>query len=76
GIQEETTYLQIPCITFRDNTERPVTVWEGTNTLAKVKEMDRLSEEILNKNYKKGKIPLLWDGKTAVRVVDEIKSLF
>jgi len=75
GIQEETTYLGIPCLTVRDNTERPVTVWEGTNMLVNI---DQILENVIrieSGKYKKGKIPLFWDGKTADRVKTIIKSL-
>lgn len=75
GVQEETTYLKIPCLTFRNNTERPVTVWEGTNTLCKVSEMKKYLEIILKGQYKTGTIPILWDGKTAKRVVRVINQI-
>ncbi len=75
GIQEETTYLRIPCLTLRENTERPVTVNKGTNTLINLDSMDENIDKILNGTYKKGEIPLLWDGKTAVRVHKEIKKI-
>ncbi len=75
GIQEETTYLQIPCLTLRDNTERPVTVTKGTNTLVNFENIDENIEKILNGSYKKGEIPLLWDGKTAKRVHKEIRKI-
>ncbi len=75
GIQEETTYLKIPCLTLRDNTERPVTVTKGTNTLVTLENVDENIEKILNGNYKKGEIPLLWDGKTALRVHKEIRKI-
>ena len=75
GVQEETTYLQIPCLTFRDNTERPVTVWEGTNTLCKISQMQRYVTDILASQYKTGTVPILWDGKTAKRVVNIIKQI-
>ncbi len=69
GIQEETTYLRIPCITVRDNTERPITVEIGTNTLAGTKRegIIKAIKHVL-KHGKKGKIPPLWDGKTAERI--------
>ncbi|MFP4487432.1 MAG: non-hydrolyzing UDP-N-acetylglucosamine 2-epimerase [Campylobacterales bacterium] len=75
GVQEETTYLKIPCLTFRDNTERPVTVWEGTNTLCKLSEMKEYVEAILDGRYKSGTVPILWDGDTAKRVVDAIDRM-
>jgi UDP-N-acetylglucosamine 2-epimerase (non-hydrolysing) len=74
GIQEETTYLGIPCLTIRQNTERPVTIDEGTNTLINmdVEQVKKYIDEILNNNYKKGKIPEFWDGKATERIVDII----
>ena len=71
GIQEETTYLGIPCITLRSSTERPVTVNIGTNYLIGddlVKAKDITSNVLVGK-YKKGSIPELWDGKAAERIV-------
>lgn len=76
GLQEETTYLGIPCLTMRANTERPVTITQGTNTLCKIDEVQNLVSEILAGNGKQGKIPDLWDGKAAWRIVDEIKNYF
>lgn len=71
GIQEETTYLQIPCITLRYNTERPVTVDEGTNQLIgpEPEKLLAVAHEIIAGRSKKGKIPQLWDGHTAERIV-------
>lgn len=71
GIQEESTYLGIPCITLRENTERPVTIEKGTNHLAGRNKQKILAKvkDILNGNQKNGKIPELWDGKTAGRIV-------
>ena len=72
GIQEETTILGIPCLTLRENTERPVTITEGTNTI-----VGNNREKILNESHKilagkgkKGRIPKLWDGKAAERIVN------
>ena len=74
GIQEETTYLGIPCLTLRPNTERPITIHQGTNRLCT---LDNLEENVLNvlskKSSQAGKIDL-WDGQTAGRVVNSIKS--
>ena len=73
GIQEETTFLKIPCITLRNSTERPCTVDMGTNTLIPNLELERIKftlSRILNSEYKTGKIPPFWDGKSAERVVD------
>ncbi len=75
GIQEETTYLGIPCLTVRENTERPVTVEKGTNILVG-HDMDFLKEElkrVLEGNGKKGTIPALWDGKAGDRIADVIE---
>lgn len=70
GIQEETTYLGVPCLTVRENTERPVTVEIGTNILVG-RDMSRLREEtrcVLNGAERKGAIPPLWDGRAAERI--------
>jgi len=70
GIQEETTYLGVPCLTLRENTERPVTVTLGTNTLvgADVSRLRAELRKILDGKGKKGKIPPLWDGHAAERI--------
>ncbi|MDD2822970.1 MAG: UDP-N-acetylglucosamine 2-epimerase (non-hydrolyzing) [Candidatus Daviesbacteria bacterium] len=68
GIQEETTFLNIPCLTLRPNTERPITIQMGTNKLVTEKSLLNEVEFVLNNNNKKGKIPALWDGKTALRI--------
>ncbi len=75
GIQEETTYLGIPCITMRENTERPITVEIGTNVLVGT-DTQRIIEEaqkVLDGKAKKGQIPELWDGKAAERIVEIIE---
>ena len=73
GIQEETTYLGIPCITLRENTERPVTVEEGTNYLeGNFEKAETIGRDILAGKGKKGKIPELWDGKAAERIAEGI----
>lgn len=71
GIQEETTYMSVPCITVRDNTERPVTITQGTNHLAgtRLKDTEDLVDRILKGFVRKGTIPELWDGKAADRIV-------
>jgi UDP-N-acetylglucosamine 2-epimerase (non-hydrolysing) len=74
GIQEETTYLGIPCVTVRDNTERPVTVTVGTNVLVG-RDMVRLQAEItavLAGRAKKGSIPDLWDGHAGERIAETL----
>ena len=76
GIQEETTYLGIPCLTVRENSERPVTVTVGTNTLVG-SDMSLLKEEagkILLGDGKTGKIPPLWDGEAAKRIAAILKE--
>jgi len=74
GIQEESTYLGVQCITLRDNTERPVTVTHGTNHLAgtEISKVDRLVAEVLGGKVKKGSIPPLWDGKAAERICRQL----
>jgi len=76
GIQEETTYLGVQCLTVRDNTERPVTVSVGTNQLIGIdlKKVELAAEQVLSGNKKKGGIPELWDGKTAERIVEIIEK--
>jgi UDP-N-acetylglucosamine 2-epimerase (non-hydrolysing) len=72
GVQEETTYLQVPCLTLRENTERPVTINLGTNELIPLdarKVANRVSE-ILNGKKPTGQIPPLWDGQSAKRIID------
>ncbi len=70
GIQEETTYLQIPCLTLRENTERPVTVELGTNVICGLDEklIVKKIKEIESGKFKKGKIPKLWDGYASKRI--------
>ncbi len=77
GITEETTVLGIPCLTLRDNTERPETVTEGTNELigTNPKAIKPALEKLFSGNWKKGSIPELWDGKTADRIVKIIQDL-
>src|SRR5262249_27846161 len=70
GIQEETTFLGIPCLTVRENTERPITVEVGTNVLVG-RDLLRLqyeAERILGGHKKQGRIPELWDGRAAERI--------
>lgn len=72
GIQEETTALGVPCLTLRDNTERPITVTDGTNQLVGQDPAKILSaaRQILNGKTKPGRIPPLWDGHAAERIVE------
>jgi UDP-N-acetylglucosamine 2-epimerase (non-hydrolysing) len=71
GMQEETTVLGVPCLTIRENTERPVTVSEGTNTIVGTSHARIVSEarKILQGHGKQGRIPRFWDGKAAGRIV-------
>jgi len=73
GIQEETTYLGIPCLTLRDNTERPITIHRGTNRLCNMDNIGLYANAILERSDFKRSVPELWDGKTAVRVVKDIE---
>lgn len=75
GIQEETTYLGIPCLTLRENTERPITITEGTNRLCRHDTIMAMVDDILAGRFPKGKRPHLWDGKAAVRIADHILSI-
>ena len=72
GVQEETTALGVPCLTLRDNTERPITVTEGTNLLVgRQPGMIRAEAlKLLAGHGKHGRVPALWDGKAATRIVD------
>lgn len=74
GIQEETTYLKLPCLTLRPNTERPITVTQGTNELVDMSNVEEKSDRILAGDWKTGTVPPLWDGKTAGRIVEAIQE--
>jgi len=77
GIQEETTILGIPCLTLRSNTERPITLKQGTNTLVGNNPAAILNTgiKILRRKVKKSKIPEKWDGKAAQRIVNILKKI-
>jgi UDP-N-acetylglucosamine 2-epimerase (non-hydrolysing) len=78
GIQEETTGLGVPCLTLRANTERPVTVVEGTNTIVGTdpgRILDAV-DDILKSGGKSGRIPPLWDGHAAERIARQIDEFF
>jgi UDP-N-acetylglucosamine 2-epimerase (non-hydrolysing) len=70
GLQEETTAMGVPCLTLRENTERPITVEEGTNVLVGTDPERIVSEakRIWSGNAKRGRVPLLWDGHTGQRI--------
>ena len=72
GLQEETTALGVPCFTLRENTERTVTIDVGTNTLVGANKSSIISayEAFRNNGPKTGRIPELWDGKAAERIVN------
>jgi UDP-N-acetylglucosamine 2-epimerase (non-hydrolysing) len=78
GITEETTVMGIPCMTLRNSTERPETCIIGTNELLGTdpKSLKPAMEKLFDGNWKKGDIPLLWDGQTSKRIVDHIISLY
>jgi UDP-N-acetylglucosamine 2-epimerase (non-hydrolysing) len=78
GVQEETTYLGVPCLTMRNNTERPVTVDMGTNVLVGQDRRLLNSEltRILEGRAKKGSIPPLWDGRASDRIVQVLREYF
>ena len=72
GLQEETTYLGIPCLTLRPNTERPITISQGTNRLARPEDVGGLVETVLSGQWPSGVRPALWDGRTAARIVADM----
>jgi UDP-N-acetylglucosamine 2-epimerase (non-hydrolysing) len=69
GVQEESTYLGIPCLTLRDNTERPITLSQGSNRLTKLESLEGDVDQVLTAPRRIGTRPALWDGATAPRVV-------
>jgi UDP-N-acetylglucosamine 2-epimerase (non-hydrolysing) len=70
GIQEETTALGIPCVTLRENTERPITVEQGTNTVVGSDPAQILAsvDDVLRTGGKAGRVPELWDGRASQRI--------
>ena len=75
GLQEETTALGIPCLTLRKNTERPVTIEEGTNQLVMVEDLEVKVLDILAGHGKRGRVPEFWDGRAAERIVGVMGAL-
>lgn len=74
GIQEETTYLGIRCLTLRPNTERPVTISQGTNRLVNAHELCQAISESIDYPITEYEVPVLWDGRTAERVAQDLKT--
>lgn len=77
GVSEETTYLNIPCITLRENTERPETLIQGTNRLvghnhAAIREA---MEDLIEGRWRQGTVPMKWDGRTAERIATHLKEI-
>jgi UDP-N-acetylglucosamine 2-epimerase (non-hydrolysing) len=77
GITEETTVMGVPCLTLRDNTERPETITTGTNELVGTnpKAIKPVLQKLFAGEWKKGEIPELWDGKSSVRIVEKLLQI-
>jgi UDP-N-acetylglucosamine 2-epimerase (non-hydrolysing) len=77
GITEETTVMGVPCMTLRNNTERPETILEGTNELigTNPKAIQPAMDKLFSGNWKVGSIPEKWDGKTAERIIERIQTI-
>lgn len=75
GIQEETTYLGVPCLTVRDTTERPITISEGTNRLVPIDAIAEQVGEVLAGRWETGRRPEFWDGRTAGRCVESLRRI-
>jgi UDP-N-acetylglucosamine 2-epimerase (non-hydrolysing) len=74
GIQEETTYLKIPCLTIRPNTERPITVEIGSNTLSSFEDVPSYISMIYKDEYKACTLPPKWDGAASTRIAEKLLS--
>jgi UDP-N-acetylglucosamine 2-epimerase (non-hydrolysing) len=75
GLQEETTFLKVPCLTLRPNTERPVTIIQGTNKLTSLDSLGQDIGRLINGIHKTGSIPEHWDGHTAERIIKILAEL-
>ena len=77
GITEETTYMKIPCLTLRDNTERPETISIGTNELVGTdpRNIKKALDKIFSGEWKEGGIPKFWDGKTSERIINHLLTI-
>jgi UDP-N-acetylglucosamine 2-epimerase (non-hydrolysing) len=73
GVQEETTYLGIPCLTLRDTTERPITIEQGSNRLVQTHALLDALGDVMNGRFRTGRRPALWDGKAAQRAVAALR---
>jgi len=78
GITEETTVMGVPCITLRDNTERPETITIGTNELIGINPnaIKPALDKLFAGKWKKGGIPELWDGKAAERIIEKLSEIY
>jgi UDP-N-acetylglucosamine 2-epimerase (non-hydrolysing) len=78
GIQEETTYLKVPCVTLRNTTERPETVKIGSNELVgdNLDNITRWISKLIGGEWKPGAIPEFWDGKTSERIVKTLMQIY
>jgi len=72
GLQEESTFFRTPCLTLRPNTERPITITLGSNRLTTLSRLPQDLGELLHQNHRSGRIPPMWDGHTADRVLDAL----
>jgi UDP-N-acetylglucosamine 2-epimerase (non-hydrolysing) len=70
GLQEESTYFRTPCLTLRPNTERPITITHGSNKLTKLDQLAADINQVLGGRTDSNRVPPLWDGRAAERIVD------